>query len=179
MSKGRHRRKASKAQIRVRSAGFTTGLAGIVTLVVTGAGSHPAPAETSSHLVAAEPIDSSDASMSLRLGSVTPDTKPQSAAPAPAVHQAIHQAVSTSLNWDAVAACESSGDWTINTGNGFFGGVQFTRSTWNEFGGGRFAPRADLASKSEQISVAEKVLKGQGIGAWPVCGKHGLGRTSS
>lgn len=68
-----------------------------------------------------------------------------------------------------MAACESSGDWNINTGNGYFGGLQFTRSTWDAYGGNRYAPRADLATRDQQIAVAEKVLDGQGPGAWPVC----------
>ncbi|KMS82457.1 MULTISPECIES: transglycosylase family protein [Streptomyces] len=71
--------------------------------------------------------------------------------------------------WNKVAACESSGNWSINTGNGYFGGLQFTQSTWEAYGGARFAPRADLATRAEQIAVAEKVLDGQGPGAWPVC----------
>lgn len=76
----------------------------------------------------------------------------------------------TVATWDKVAACESSGNWSINTGNGFYGGLQFTQSTWNAYGGTAYAARADLAIKSEQIAVAEKVLAGQGPGAWPVCG---------
>jgi hypothetical protein len=75
----------------------------------------------------------------------------------------------TSSAWDAVAQCESGGNWSINTGNGFYGGLQFTRSTWVGYGGGAFAPTADKASRAEQISVGEKVLAGQGAGAWPVC----------
>ncbi|MFF6814943.1 transglycosylase family protein [Streptomyces sp. NPDC012403] len=71
--------------------------------------------------------------------------------------------------WDKVAACESTNDWDINTGNGYYGGLQFTRSTWEAYGGTRYAPRADLATKDQQIAVAEKVLDGQGPGAWPVC----------
>ncbi|MFE2278469.1 transglycosylase family protein [Streptomyces sp. NPDC059454] len=71
--------------------------------------------------------------------------------------------------WDKVAACESTSDWDINTGNGYYGGLQFTRSTWEAYGGTRYAPRADLATKDQQIAVAEKVLDGQGPGAWPVC----------
>ncbi len=71
--------------------------------------------------------------------------------------------------WDKVAQCESSGDWSINTGNGFYGGLQFTNSTWAEFGGTAFAARADLATKDQQIATAEKVLAVQGPGAWPVC----------
>ncbi|MFC9328008.1 transglycosylase family protein [Kitasatospora sp. NPDC057015] len=71
--------------------------------------------------------------------------------------------------WDKVAQCESGGNWSINTGNGFYGGLQFTNSTWAEFGGTAFASRADLATKDQQIATAEKVLAVQGPGAWPVC----------
>jgi resuscitation-promoting factor RpfA len=75
-------------------------------------------------------------------------------------------------DWSGVAQCESSGNWHINTGNGFYGGLQFTQSTWDAYGGESFASRADLASESAQISVAERVLDGQGVGAWPVCGRY-------
>ncbi|MEV0011759.1 transglycosylase family protein [Streptomyces sp. NPDC047973] len=71
--------------------------------------------------------------------------------------------------WEKVAACESTGDWHINTGNGYYGGLQFTRSTWAAYGGTSYAARADLATKDQQIAVAEKVLEGQGPGAWPTC----------
>jgi murein DD-endopeptidase MepM/ murein hydrolase activator NlpD len=73
--------------------------------------------------------------------------------------------------WNKVAACESSGNWSINTGNGYYGGLQFTQSTWEAFGGTAYAPRADQATKDQQIAVAERVLKVQGPGAWPVCSK--------
>ncbi|MFI0236163.1 transglycosylase family protein [Streptomyces sp. NPDC016845] len=75
-------------------------------------------------------------------------------------------------NWDAVAQCESSGDWAADTGNGFSGGLQFTSSTWSAYGGTKYAASAHLATKAEQISVAEKVLAAQGQNAWPVCGKN-------
>jgi murein DD-endopeptidase MepM/ murein hydrolase activator NlpD len=71
--------------------------------------------------------------------------------------------------WEKVAACESSGNWAVNTGNGYYGGLQFSGSTWAAFGGGQYAPRADLATRDQQIAVAEKVLDGQGPGAWPTC----------
>ncbi|MBB4710912.1 transglycosylase family protein [Streptomyces luteogriseus] len=71
--------------------------------------------------------------------------------------------------WNKVAACESTSNWSINSGNGFYGGLQFTQSTWEAYGGRAYAARADLASKDQQIAVAEKVLDGQGPGAWPVC----------
>jgi cell wall-associated NlpC family hydrolase/transposase-like protein len=81
------------------------------------------------------------------------------------------QADAATLNWDVVAQCESSGNWAINTGNGYYGGLQFAQSTWVEFGGLQYAPRADQATKAQQIAVAEKVLVGQGPGAWPVCSR--------
>lgn len=71
--------------------------------------------------------------------------------------------------WDAIAGCEAGGNWAINTGNGYYGGVQFDQSTWERNGGLRFAPRADLASRDEQITVAEVTRERQGWGAWPVC----------
>ncbi|MGX5656371.1 transglycosylase family protein [Geodermatophilus nigrescens] len=74
-------------------------------------------------------------------------------------------------DWDAVAACESSGNWSINTGNGYYGGLQFSQSTWEAFGGLSYAPRADLATKEQQIAVAERTLDVQGPGAWPTCGR--------
>lgn len=85
-------------------------------------------------------------------------------------------AASTST-WDRVADCESSGNWKINTGNGYYGGLQFSQSTWAAYGGTRYASRADLASKGQQIQTAERVLASQGPGAWPVCGpRAGLSR---
>ncbi len=75
-----------------------------------------------------------------------------------------------SINWDAVAACESGGNWAINTGNGYYGGLQFTPGTWSANGG---SGMPNQASREEQIRVAENVLRTQGIGAWPVCGRRG------
>ncbi|GAA4084852.1 transglycosylase family protein [Streptomyces shaanxiensis] len=71
--------------------------------------------------------------------------------------------------WNKVAACESTSRWHVNTGNGYYGGLQFAQSTWEAYGGTRYAARADLATKDQQIAVAEKVLDGQGPGAWPEC----------
>ena len=82
-------------------------------------------------------------------------------------------------DWTGVAQCESGGNWHINTGNGFYGGLQFTASTWNAYGGQQAAPRADMASPGQQIAVAERVLAGQGVGAWPVCGAHLTGGTTA
>lgn len=72
-------------------------------------------------------------------------------------------------DWDRLAQCEAGGNWAINTGNGFYGGLQFTQSTWEAFGGGQYAARADLASREQQIAIGEKVRAGQGWGAWPSC----------
>lgn len=84
--------------------------------------------------------------------------------PPPPAHRAY------SVNWDAIAQCESGGNWGISTGNGFSGGLQFTPSTWRA-NGGSGSPAG--ASRDEQIRVAENVLHSQGIGAWPVCGRRG------
>ncbi|MEV7193227.1 transglycosylase family protein [Streptomyces sp. NPDC093510] len=73
--------------------------------------------------------------------------------------------------WACLAECESNGRWHTNTGNGFYGGLQFRQATWEEYGGLKYAPRADLATKQEQIKVAEKVLRIQGWNAWPACSK--------
>ncbi|MCC9311126.1 LysM peptidoglycan-binding domain-containing protein [Kitasatospora sp. RB6PN24] len=81
----------------------------------------------------------------------------------------------STTTWNAVAQCESSGNWSINTGNGFYGGLQFTSSTWAAYGGTQYASQANLATPAQQIAIAEKVLADQGPGAWPVCSvKAGL-----
>jgi hypothetical protein len=84
---------------------------------------------------------------------------------APAAHAA------SDSTWDRLAQCESSGNWSINTGNGYHGGLQFSPRTWNAFGGGEFASVAYQASREEQIVVAERVLAAQGWNAWPSCSR--------
>jgi len=79
--------------------------------------------------------------------------------------------VSNGARWDSIAACESSGNWAINTGNGYYGGLQFDQNTWERNGGLRYADRADLATREEQIAIAEVTRARQGWGAWPVCGR--------
>jgi LysM repeat protein len=107
---------------------------------------------------------------------VTPVSAPQ-ADPATPVQAAPVQAAAPSssggADWSAIAACESGGNWGANTGNGFYGGLQFTEQTWLAYGGGQYASSANQASESQQIAVAQQVLAGQGIGAWPVCGAGG------
>lgn len=78
-------------------------------------------------------------------------------------------AAAPAVNWDAIARCESGGNWAINTGNGYYGGLQFALSTWRANGG---VGNPAAATRDEQIAVAERVLVTQGIDAWPVCGKH-------
>lgn len=98
-----------------------------------------------------------------------PPPAPDAARPGPDVPPPpVHRAYS--VNWDAIAQCESGGNWGISTGNGFSGGLQFTPSTWRA-NGGSGSPSG--ASRDEQIRVAENVLHSQGIGAWPVCGRRG------
>ena len=75
------------------------------------------------------------------------------------------------VNWDVLAKCESGGRWHINTGNGYYGGLQFSRSTWKANGGGKYASTADKATKGEQIKIATKLYKKRGLKPWPVCGK--------
>ena len=98
---------------------------------------------------------------------------PPTAAPAPA---ATPSYTSSGACWDCLAQCESGGNWAINTGNGFSGGVQFWPQTWIGFGGLEYAPEAWMATREQQIAVAERVLAVQGYNAWPGCtAKHGPG----
>ena len=93
-------------------------------------------------------------------------------APAAAPAAPTVELAASEMTWDDVAQCESGGNWAINTGNGYFGGLQFAQGTWDEYRGREFAERADLATREQQIAVAERVLDGQGPGAWPTCGKR-------
>jgi len=105
----------------------------------------------------------------------TTPTVPADPANAPAVPsaQAASPGPAGGVNWSVIAACESGGNWSIDTGNGFYGGLQFTEQTWLGYGGGQYASSANLATPGQQIAVAQRVLAGQGIGAWPVCGARG------
>ena len=78
-------------------------------------------------------------------------------------------AVADGSVWDAIAQCESGGDWSINTGNGYQGGLQFNAGTWAAYGGTAYAPTADQATREQQIAIAEKTQAAQGWGAWPAC----------
>jgi resuscitation-promoting factor RpfA len=98
---------------------------------------------------------------------------------APLVMAGTAQAASGST-WDRLAQCESGGNWHISTGNGYYGGLQFSPSTWRGFGGGQYASSAHRASRAEQIAIAERVLARQGWGAWPACSrKLGLTRADA
>ncbi|MFG2653026.1 transglycosylase family protein [Streptomyces sp. NPDC048436] len=91
--------------------------------------------------------------------------------PGPGKASAAYDCSRTEGPWSCLAQCESNGRWHVNTGNGFYGGLQFRQSTWEEYGGLKYAPRADLATRKEQVKVAEKVLRVQGWKAWPTCSK--------
>ncbi|MHA6763721.1 LysM peptidoglycan-binding domain-containing protein [Streptacidiphilus sp. PAMC 29251] len=92
------------------------------------------------------------------------------AAPVAGLVTATNASAASNSTWDAVAQCESGGNWSIDTGNGYYGGLQFSASTWAAFGGTQYASTANQASQGQQIAVAEQVLASQGPGAWPVCG---------
>ncbi|ALG83795.1 transglycosylase family protein [Gordonia phthalatica] len=81
-----------------------------------------------------------------------------------------HASAATDAEWNQVAQCESGGNWAINTGNGYQGGLQFSPSTWAAHGGTQYAPSADQATREQQIAIGERVLATQGNGAWPTCG---------
>jgi uncharacterized protein YabE (DUF348 family) len=98
--------------------------------------------------------------------------KPAPVAKQPAPRTPTPPPSSSGLNWDAVAACESGGNWHINTGNGYYGGLQFDSGTWLSNGGGAYAPRADLASREQQIAVATRLYNARGASPWPVCGQR-------
>ncbi|MFD9207496.1 transglycosylase family protein [Streptomyces sioyaensis] len=74
-------------------------------------------------------------------------------------------------DWERIAACESSGRWHINTGNGYHGGLQIDLPTWRAYGGERFAPRADLATRAQQIAIGERIVRDRGLSAWPNCAR--------
>jgi uncharacterized protein YabE (DUF348 family) len=102
----------------------------------------------------------------------TPQPAPAVRQPVPSTRPSPPPPSSNGLNWDAVAACESGGNWHINTGNGFYGGLQFDSGTWLSNGGGAYAPRADLASREQQIAVATRLYNARGASPWPVCGQR-------
>ncbi|MFE1174418.1 transglycosylase family protein [Streptomyces sp. NPDC058773] len=74
-------------------------------------------------------------------------------------------------DWERIAACESNGRWHINTGNGYHGGLQIDPATWRAYGGRRYAPRADLATRDEQIAIGQRIARDRGLSAWPNCAR--------
>jgi hypothetical protein len=125
--------------------------------------------------------DSGKVSKKIRRAALKAVPAPQASGPQSAPAAAPSASASTvsapasagGVNWSAIAACESGGNWSANTGNGFYGGLQFSQQTWQAYGGTKYAATASQASSSQQIAVAQRVLAGQGIGAWPVCGAKG------
>ncbi|WP_369378444.1 transglycosylase family protein [Streptomyces sp. cg36] len=110
-------------------------------------------------------------SKAVRVATLAGVTGAAVAAPLMAAGNASAASVAT---WDAVAQCESGGNWSINTGNGYYGGLQFSQSSWAAAGGTQYASRADLATKGQQIATAEKLLAMQGPGAWSCAGAGNL-----
>ncbi|MBG0856438.1 LysM peptidoglycan-binding domain-containing protein [Streptomyces spinoverrucosus] len=100
---------------------------------------------------------------------------PPPSAPAPSARHAPASCVDDQWPWGCVAKCESGGRWKLNTGNGYYGGLQFSQPTWRAYGGLKYAKRADLATREQQIAVAREVVAAQGWQAWPVCAqRYGL-----
>ncbi|MEU3608252.1 transglycosylase family protein [Streptomyces sp. NPDC035033] len=140
------------------------------TLAEVGAGEAAAALEAAAAAVAAARGEGTDtAGGTAETGETGAVPPPPAAGPAGAPAYACAK---DQWPWGCVAECESSGRWDVNTGNGFYGGLQFWQPTWIEFGGLKFARRADLATRQQQITVAEDVLRVQGWGAWPVCSKR-------
>ncbi|EPH44622.1 transglycosylase family protein [Streptomyces aurantiacus] len=111
------------------------------------------------------------AALSLLAPSAAASAEPPRPLPGAEVTEYTYDCSRTEGPWACLAHCESNGRWDSNTGNNFYGGLQFRQSTWVEFGGLAYAPRADLATRDEQILVAQKVLRKQGWKAWPVCSR--------
>jgi hypothetical protein len=122
------------------------------------------------------PPGSTERGAAVRPAADPPAERPPSPSPSTSSSGASSSGVpaqpATTHDWSGVAQCESGGNWSINTGHGIYGGLQFGQSTWDAYGGADYAPRADLATPTQQIAVAEKVLAGQGAGAWRVFGKN-------
>jgi len=157
----------------------------LVVAVATGGRSEPEPA--SARPESAPEVELVSQDLGLRLDATiavlsipttttttVPPTTPTTAPPpppttvAPALPPPV-AAPSSGVNWDAIAACESGGNWAIDTGNGYYGGLQFDHGTWIAYGGGRYAENAHLTSRENQIAVASTM----GLGHWPHCGSRG------
>jgi hypothetical protein len=119
-------------------------------------------------LLALSPLSGASAAPSPPTGTVQPPPSVRGFGP--------YGCAASQWPWSCLAECESDGDWATNTGNHYYGGLQFEQPTWEEHGGLAYAPRADLASRTQQIAVAKEVLSTQGWGAWPDCSrKYRLG----
>ena len=131
----------------------------------------PVPAVTGAERVDASPLPTpASAPMEATLHAVaTPAPTPAPAAmPAPPRAPPPAPPGGDSV-WDALAQCESGGNWSINTGNGYYGGLQFSYGTWHDYGGGEFAEYPHQASRAEQIAVAERLRDARGYAPWPAC----------
>src|ERR1700712_129341 len=136
---------------------------------ITHQGTYVAPVEAPAPVEQASTNSSS--SSSSNSGSTSSSSSVSTPAPAPAAAAPVPSS-SSGVNWDAIANCESTNNWSINTGNGYYGGLQFDSGTWLSNGGGAYAPRADLATREQQIAIANKVYAARGLSPW-ACGSHG------
>ena len=144
----------------------------VVTLLAEQAPAPPAPAPADPPAAVPSAPAAAPADPPAAVPSDPPAAAPSAPADSgPAPTAPVAPAPAAGHDWDAVAACESGGNWSINTGNGYYGGLQFSQSTWAGSGGTAYAPRADLATREQQIAVGEAVLASQGAGAWPTCGR--------
>lgn len=108
----------------------------------------------------------------MRLRTVISSAVAVAATAAPIVATAAPSNAATVGTWDRIARCESGGRWHLSTGNGYYGGLQISRGTWAGYGGRRYAALPSRATKAEQIRIAERIRRGQGWGAWPVCSRR-------
>jgi uncharacterized protein YabE (DUF348 family) len=137
---------------------------------ITHEGTYVAPVEAPAPVAQASTSSSSGSTSSSNSGSTSSSSS--SSTPAPAAAAAPVPSSSSGVNWDAIANCESTNNWSINTGNGYYGGLQFDSGTWLSNGGGAYAPRADLATREQQIAIANNVYAARGLSPW-ACGSHG------
>jgi uncharacterized protein YabE (DUF348 family) len=91
---------------------------------------------------------------------------------APTNTGAVPPGSTSGLNWDALAKCEAHGNWAADTGNGYYGGLQYNKSTWLAYGGGAYAPLPSQATREQQIAIGEKTYAARGASPWPTCGRH-------
>jgi hypothetical protein len=166
-----------RVRVSDRGAAAALGFAAVVSMVPVPAAAVVGPAAPLRAALAASEVAAPEVAAAVPIPDPPPDGSIPTAFPPERLPTGVPLRLAdlpASAFWTALAACESSGDWQVHSGNGFTGGVQDTDSTWAEFGGLAFSPEAWEASIAEQVVVNARVLAGQGIRAWPVCGPPAL-----